>query len=143
MIAETMPQRQTKKSCGYDIVANKDIVITPNVWQVVNTGVRFDGTERMNVIDSDEKWFAMIVPRSSYGFKYRLRFSNTVAIIDQDYRQDIMLQMTADEEVHIKKGERYAQMIFLPFRTLWGEVVPTTERIGGLGSTTRQMRLDD
>lgn len=142
MIAEEIPKRQTKKSCGYDIVANKDIVITPNVWQVVNTGVRFDGNERMLSCDRDEKWFAMIVPRSSYGFKYKLRFSNTVAIIDQDYRQDIMLQMTADEEVYIKKGERYAQMVILPYLTFWDEEVPTSERIGGLGSTTRQMRLE-
>ena len=139
MKAEMMPQRQTKRSCGYDIYAEKNIVIKKGVWQIVNTHMRFDGSEK--ILDCD-KWFAMVVPRSSYGFKYRLRFSNTVAIIDQDYRDDILLEMTADEDIEIKKGERYAQFIIIPFATFMNEITPVADRIGGLGSTTKQVRFD-
>lgn len=139
MKAEYMPQRQTKRSCGYDIHAEKDIVLTKGVWQIVNTGVKFDGTERF--MDT-KKWFGLIVPRSSFGFKYKLRFANTVCIIDQDYRDDIMIQMVADEDLVIKKGERFAQMIFMPYLTLMDEVSPVAERVGGLGSTTRQVKFE-
>ena len=73
MKAEYMPQRQTKRSCGYDIHAEKDIVLTKGVWQIVNTGVKFDGTEK--ILDT-KKWFGLIVPRSSYGFN---RVSSSIA----------------------------------------------------------------
>ena len=71
-----------------------------------------------------------------------MRFANTVCIIDQDYRDDIMIQMIADEDLVIKKGERFAQMIFMPYLTLMDEVLPVAERVGGLGSTTRQVRFE-
>ena len=41
MKAEYMPQRQTKRSCGYDIHAEKDIVKTKRVHQNTNTAVKF------------------------------------------------------------------------------------------------------
>ena len=53
-----------------------------------------------------------------------------------------MIQMVVDEDLVIKKGERFAQLIFMPYLTLMDEVLPVAERVGGLGSTTRQVVFD-
>ena len=78
-----------------------------------------------------------IVPRSGLSFKYGLRIINTVAIIDQDYRDTIKLKVTVEQSYTLKKGERFAQGIILPFGIMSGEIVPTESRNGGFGSTGR------
>lgn len=140
-----MPRRATRKSAGYDFYAPHDIVLEPGKWVEFDTGVRFDGTELPCEAEVKEdlysthtmtkNWFMMLVPRSGLGFKYGVRMSNTIGIVDQDYRQNIRCKLTCDEPVTIKKGERYMQGIFVPFGILFEETIPLKERDGGFGST--------
>lgn len=149
---ETMPKRATYGSAGYDFYSPDEYNLFPGIWTTIDTGVRFDGNENPyfchqgRPIPDDgyphtvrmtypTKWFMVIVPRSGLSFKYGLRIINTVAIIDQDYRDTIKLKVTVEQSYTLKKGERFAQGIFLPFGIMSGEITPTEQRNGGFGST--------
>jgi len=99
--SEMIPARQTLGSAGYDIYATEDMCIE-RWFKTFDTGVCFDGEEcpvfDFNVELEDklhdcfpQEWVALIFPRSSYGFKYGLKFANTVCVIDKDYRDTIKL----------------------------------------------------
>ena len=148
-----IPARQTTHSAGYDFYAVEDMVIPTTHYRVFDTGVCFNdetiiGTSLFEPEISDhevkdlhrynmifQQYVAFILPRSSYGFKYGMHFSNTMCVIDQDYRDTIKISVKSDIPLTIKKGERYAQLIFLPIGMMVGEKKPTVKRSGGVGST--------
>lgn len=137
-----IPRRATMYSAGYDFHAPHDIKLMPGEWTIVDTGVRFDGTEevrcpmeRPELTIFARQWAMLIIPRSSYGFKYGLRMRNSVGLIDMDYRDTIKASLTVDEPLIIKKGDRFLQGIIVPFGIFRGEEKPTSERKGGIGST--------
>lgn len=137
MICEgEIPSRSTTHSVGYDFRLNEDLVLRPNEWVKIDTGVRFDGSE--TILSGGvplSEWFMAIFPRSSLGMNYGMRFHNTVGIIDMDFRKNIELDVTVDKECVLHKGNKIAQGIFLPMCLMAGEKVPTEVRKGGMGST--------
>lgn len=137
-----MPRRATRFSAGYDFYAPHDLKLLPGEWVTVDTGVSFDGEEQVmcRMGHPDETWHAkqwamLIIPRSSYGFKYGLRLRNSVGLIDMDYRHTIKASLTVDEPLNIKKGDRFLQGIIIPFGIFEEEETPASERKGGIGST--------
>lgn len=138
-----MPRRATKGSAGYDFFAPHDIHFVPGEWVEVDTGVCFDGSERISISCGGgvrvpvAHWFMMMVPRSGLGFKKGVRLANTTGIIDMDYRQTIRAKMTADMDFVLPKGEAFMQGIILPYGVLMDEVEPTKDRNGGFGSTSQ------
>ena len=150
IISEYMPRRQTKGSAGYDIYAVEDMGISDS-FRVFDTGVVFDGTEKPSFFNEytiskvyPKDWVAFIFPRSSYGFKYGLQFANTVCVIDKDYRDTIKISLKAQYPFRINKGDRFAQLIFMPICFLDNEIIPTANRSGGIGSTDKKpVTLDD
>ncbi len=130
-----LPERKTKYSAGYDFIAYEEIVLKPNEIKKIPTGYKAKFL-------SDE--VLMIFVRSSMGFKYNVRMTNQVGIIESDYYNNIdneghiyvSLQNEGTKDFVIKKGEGYAQGIFLKFLTCGDEVL--NERVGGLGSTNRK-----
>ena len=150
---EMMPRRGTTMSAGYDIYSPEEYELRPGEWTVIDTGVSFDGSEypyfchqgrpipqegvHTVKITYPTTWFMAIVPRSGLSFKYGLRIINTVAIIDMDFRDTIKLKVTVDEPYTLKKGERFAQGIFLPYCIMSNEIDVIQEREGGFGSTGR------
>lgn len=125
------PKRSTTRSAGYDIYSPVDVYVVPGDKVVIDTGVAFEDSDDADI----EDWVFMIFPRSSLGFKYGMRFSNTVGIIDSDYRDTIKLSIEVSKPMHIKKGDRIAQGIFTFFGILEHEDKPTADRNGGIGST--------
>ena len=88
-----------------------------------------------------EGWAAAILPRSSIGAKTGLRLSNSVGIIDSDYRGEIgvLYDNISDSAYTINAGDRIAQMVIFPvhhFKPLSVDSLEETERgEGGFGST--------
>ena len=147
-----IPVRATRGSAGYDITLPNDITFCPGVFTTLDTGLSFDDKDIITMLDSiytspksrglksillPSHWVALILPRSSLGFEYGFRFSNTICVIDMDYRDNIILKITVDRELSMKKGERIAQMIILPFGIFADEETPIQKRKGGIGSTGR------
>ena len=88
-----------------------------------------------------EHWMAFILPRSSIGAKTPLRLSNSVGLIDSDYRGElgVLFDNISDSDYTIQAGDRIAQLLVMPSYQFRANVVDTldeTERgNGGFGST--------
>ena len=131
-----LPKRMTRHSAGYDFLAIEGFTIKPGEIKKIPTGYKA-------TFGNDE--MLMILVRSSMGFKYNVRMTNQVGIIESDYYNNIdneghifvSLQNEGDIDFVVKKGEGYAQGIFTKF-LICDDDVTTNERQGGLGSTNKE-----
>ena len=125
-----LPERATSASAGYDIRCPINLDVKPGEMYTIPTGLRCKMLPN---------FVAVVVPRSSLGFKYGMQLVNTVGIIDADYAMaenegHILLKIKADKEFEIKTGDRIAQCIFLPYGITTYDSA-ATKRTGGIGST--------
>jgi len=127
-----LPRRATAGSAGYDFVSPVEAIVPAGGSVLIPTGIR---------AEMDPGWVLMLFPRSSLGFKYALRLSNTVGVIDSDYafaknEGHIMVKLRnpLDEPVTIGRGERFCQGVFLPYGTAEEDEM-FSARTGGMGST--------
>ena len=131
-----LPRRSSKHSAGYDFLAVKDYVIKPKEILKIPTGVKA-------LMQGDE--VLLIVVRSSMGFKYNVRLTNQVGVIDSDFYNNIdneghifiSLQNEGDKDYVIKSGEAYGQGIFMKYLLSDDDAAEGT-RIGGLGSSNKR-----
>jgi dUTP pyrophosphatase len=130
-----LPKRATSGSAGYDFFSPIAFCLEPNQTIKVPTGIR---------VKIDEGWVLKIYPRSSLGFKYRLRLDNTVGIIDSDYfnadnEGHIFIKITncGDKPLEVEKGKAFAQGIFVEYGITVDDDC-STERTGGIGSTDKK-----
>lgn len=123
---EFLPKRATSGSAGYDFVTPYNVSVPPNGVTTIYTGIRA-------YMPSDE--VLKIYPRSSMAIKRRVTLLNDVAIIDSDFKDEIVLALhnNSTTPVTIKKGEKIAQGIFQKYLTCGDE--PPVIRKGGIGST--------
>ena len=130
-----LPQRATTGSAGYDFYSTLDFELAPNQTIMIPTGIR---------AEIDDGWVLCIYPRSGLGFKYRLQLNNTVGIIDSDYygsdnEGHIFVKLTndtnMDKTVSLKRGDGFAQGIFMPFGITVDDAAGG-KRNGGFGSTS-------
>ncbi len=116
-----------------DLYARADVVVPANSQSnLIDTGVH---------ISLPPDWAAIVIPRSSIGLKTGLRLSNSVGLIDQDYRGSIgvIYDNISNSDYTIHAGDRIAQLMLVPVHRLVANVVEqldSTEREeGGFGST--------
>lgn len=131
-----LPQRATKGSAGYDFFLPIDYLFKPKEKIKIPTGIRV----RIN-----EGWVLQLFPRSSLGFKYGLKLSNTVGIIDSDYYNSdneghMFMSMVNDNDeglsIDLKQGNAIVQGIFVPFGITIDDAADGI-RNGGFGSTNK------
>lgn len=83
----------------------------------------------------------LIYGRSGLSFRDQIRLSNCVGVIDSDYRGEVSISLTIDNDncVSFYKSDRIAQAMIIPIPKVSFEVVQElsdTERgAGGFGST--------
>ena len=129
-----LPIRSTKNSAGYDFFALQDYVIKPNDIIKIPLGVKV-------YMQDDEVLF--LVVRSSMGFKYNVRLTNQVGVIDSDYYNNpdneghmwLCLQNEGTTDFIIKKGDKILQGIFVKYLTVNNEKNIENVRTSGIGST--------
>lgn len=116
-----------------DIYASQDITIPAHsLSNLVHTGLH---------IALPENWVLMLAPRSSIGFRTGLRLSNSIGIIDEEYRGEIgiLYDNFSDSDFEIKAGDRIAQCWVQPvyrFQPVSTTTLPDSDRgEGGFGST--------
>lgn len=84
---------------------------------------------------------ALVFPRSSVGIKMHLQISNTVGVIDSDYRGEwiISLHNFGTEEQILSAGDRVAQFMIIPVLDCnvvdAEELSDTIRGTGGIGSS--------
>ena len=131
-----LPKRATKYSAGYDFLAINDITIKPGEIVKIPTGYKAK-------FNNDEALLLMM--RSGLGFKYNLRFTNQIGLIESDYYNNepneghmwVSIQNEGKEEITIKKNTAYCQSVFIKF-LITDDDNATNIRKGGLGSTDRR-----
>lgn len=127
------PTYAHKTDAAADLYALEGTVIRAHsLSNLINTGVH---------IGLPEGWMAMIFPRSSIGAKTGLRLSNSVGIIDSEYRGPlgVLYDNISDSDYTINAGDRIAQLIIMPnyhFKEQIVDHLTKTERgQGGFGSS--------
>lgn len=135
---EHPPAYSTPYSAGFDLRAcfdEEEIEIPAGGRHAFGTGIAIE--------ISEPGWAAFVYSRSGLGTKKGLTVSQGVGVIDPDYRGQIIVSIlnTSGERRRIRRGERIAQLVFMPVRQ--GSLVPADELAdtdrgaGGFGSTGR------
>ncbi len=132
-----LPRRATLKSAGYDFYAISDFVIHPGEVMRVPTGIK--------VIMNDDEFLGIYV-RSSMGFKYNVRLTNQVGIVDGDYYNNpdneghmwVSLQNHGDKDFNVKKGTAFCQGIFFKY-LITDDDDASGIRVSGFGSTNKEV----
>ena len=132
-----LPMRHTEGSAGYDLYVTEDATI-PNI-NVLSEAIQLHTGISMEI---PAGYHAEIYPRSSIGAHTKLRFANSVGIIDSDYRGEIMIiaENNSRTPVRVVAGQRIAQILIVKdtdVNFIWSEEKPsyTKRGKGGIGST--------
>lgn len=163
----TLPRRQTLASAGYDIEAASDITI-PSIWtlnfvrifRLIRNGHELIESDRLAAekvlkpilvptgikayMPEDE--VLLLANRSSNTFKRNLSLPNGIGVIDSDYYDnpnnegEIFVQVLnyGVRPLHIKKGERVAQGIFIKYLKTDDDEPISSQRMSGFGSTGKK-----
>jgi len=128
-----LPSFAKPGDAGADLFSRVDIDLKPGERALVPTGL---------AIALPPGYAAFIHPRSGRAAREGLSMVNAPGTIDAGYRgeiQVILINLDKEETIHIKRGERIAQLIIQEVaRPEFGEVeqLPGTSRgDGGFGST--------
>ena len=125
------PHFATPGSAAMDLCAclEGDVTLKAGARQVLPTGIA--------IALPSADYVALICARSGLASKHGITMANGVGVIDSDYRGSIRFALTADDDLLIERGERFAQGVIVPYAVIPSEVPPTEERTGGIGSTGR------
>jgi dUTP pyrophosphatase len=124
-----LPTRATEGAAGFDIYCNGFYTIAPSVRCLLDTGI---------AMAIPEGWCGFVMPRSGLAAKHGI--DRLAGLIDSDYRGEVKVSLInhGESPVEFKKGDRIAQIIFVPVMLASCEVeeFEDTERgAGGFGST--------
>ncbi len=127
------PEYATEGSAAVDLRAAESLTIEAGARALVPTGVHI-APETKNVV-------AIVAARSGLAIKHGISLSNGIGVIDSDYRGEICVGLInhSDKAFAIERGDRVAQLMFMPVLTanlIASETLDETERgAGGFGST--------
>lgn len=134
-----LPTHGSDMAAGYDLYAygikNEDgVQIYPGQAEMIGTGI---------AVEIPEGYAGLLFGRSGMAFKRGLRLSNSVGLLDPDFRGEIKCHVRNDSSKprDIKNGDRIAQLVVVPFMALdfelTDELSDTNRGTGGFGSTGR------
>ena len=132
-----MPAYATDGSAAVDLRAaineGTTVVIAPGERALIPTGLAIS-PESKNVV-------AIVAARSGLAIKKGICLANSIGVIDSDYRGEICVGLlnTSKEPFTVERGDRIAQMMFMPvYQAKLLEVASldeTARGAGGFGST--------
>ena len=130
-----LPQYGSADAAGADLCSIEEITIAPGETKLVHTGL---------AMAIPQGFGGFIFARSGLATKRGLAPANKVGVVDADYRGEVMVALynQSGAEQTILKGERIAQMVFLPCPQatldLCDSLEETERGSGGFGSTGRK-----
>ncbi|GLB47184.1 dUTP diphosphatase [Philodulcilactobacillus myokoensis] len=159
-----LPNRSTEHSAGYDLHSAVDFTI-PSIWKVnflkVLWAIKHEKSvsyEKANQAKKILKPFLIptgvkaymqpnevliIANRSSSPLKRSLILPNGIGVVDADYYNndsnegELLIQIlnVGISDYHVKKGDRLAQGIFMPYLITDDDLNSGKKRSGGFGSS--------
>ena len=131
------PTYATEGSAAVDLRAALDerveLILQPGEKALVPTGVSIS-PETRDVV-------AIVAGRSGLGIKSGITLSNSIGVIDSDYRGEICVGLInhGDKPFSVHRGDRIAQMMFMPVChadfLVCDELDETERGAGGFGHT--------
>lgn len=130
-----IPTYATLGAAGFDFYSAQAGQVTYGGPVVFGTGV---------AMAIPENYVLLVCSRSGHGFKENVRLSNSVGVIDSDYRGEIMVKLTMDfpswqNTLNVNIGDRIAQGVLVPVTKVnfveVNELSQTQRGTSGLGST--------
>ena len=131
------PEYATSGSAAVDLRAaleeNEVVTVAPGARALIPTGLSIS-PESSDVV-------AIIAGRSGLGVKKGVSLSNGIGVIDSDYRGEIQVGLInrGEEPFEVRRGDRIAQMMFMPVLTASflpvDELDETARGEGGFGHT--------
>lgn len=127
-----LPKFGTDGSAGMDFYLPRPETFIPNETRLVPLGI---------AVEVPKGHMLIVAPRSSIGIKTPLRMTNSIGVIDSDYRGEInaVFENTSNEAYIAHEGDRLVQGILVEVpKVLIQEVEELTETkrgVGGFGST--------
>lgn len=130
---DLIPNRAFPSDAGADLVAKDTVWLQPFKRTLVPTGVH---------VEIPIGHVGLLFPRSSLS-KQNIVMTNSVGVIDADYRGEIMASLmyigNNESGEHVLQGERIVQLVMVPIllpRFVTVDELSETERgKGGFGST--------
>lgn len=130
-----LPRYGSADAAGADLCSVSEVTLAPGETKLVPTGLS---------MAIPRGYGGFIFARSGLATKRGLAPANKVGVIDADYRGEILVALynQSKETQTVEKGERIAQMVFLPCpQGTFTEAVALDETAradGGFGSTGRK-----
>lgn len=131
------PEYATEGSAAVDLRAALEegevVTLTPGSRARIPTGIA--------ISPESSDYVAVIAGRSGLGLKNGVTLANSIGVIDSDYRGEISVVLInhGDEPFEVRRGDRIAQMMFMPVVTAnflaVGELDETARGAGGFGHT--------
>jgi dUTP pyrophosphatase len=128
-----IPKIATEGSAGIDLASKYTTEIYPGDVTRIATGV---------CMEIPEGFVGLVFARSSLYQKTGCILTNSVGVIDSDYRGEILISLKneSDYPAKIIKGEKLVQIVFVPFAKAQLQKISslsqTTRSTGGFGSTS-------
>ena len=130
-----LPTYARAGDAGLDLLAAQDVELKPGQRDAIPTGL---------AIAIPEGFAGFVHPRSGRALKEGLSVANAPGTIDAGYRGEIkviVVNLDPDEVIHIRRGEKIAQLVVQRVETaelVEVDELPSSERgEGGFGSTGR------
>ncbi len=130
-----LPVRASAGAAAYDLYASleQDLTILPGQRSNVPTGIAIEL--------ADDSLVALAFSRSGHGMKLGVSLSNSVGVIDSDYRGELCMGLInhGDTPFTVSDGDRIAQLLVTHAFALdiveCEELSETARGSGGFGST--------
>ena len=130
-----MPAKAHSGDAGFDLLAAADVSLKPGERALVPTGL---------ALAIPEGYAGYVQPRSGLAARHGLGLLNSPGLIDSGYRGEIKIiavNLDPYEPVHLRRGERVAQLVVLPVPRVdlveVSELPGSARGGGGFGSTGR------
>jgi dUTP pyrophosphatase len=129
---ELMPTIGNPGDAGYDLRSASDAIVSARSRTTVNTGVS---------IALPQGYVALVHPRSGLAAKHGITVLNAPGTVDAGYRGEMLITLVnhSDEDFHIARGDRVAQVLFQKFESatfVQVSELPGSQRgTAGFGST--------
>lgn len=132
-----------KGDSGLDLFIVNDVTIGPGEMKLVDLGIQCQLQSSAWYCPWKKNYHSyMMFPRSSI-CKTPLRLANSIGLCDAGYTGELKapLYNTSNQPFHLKKGDRYVQLVAPNLKEVSFEIVSqirdTTRGSGGFGSTGR------